>query len=499
MADRARAGIGMNFAFGKGSKPDLPPASDTPFRMLVLGDFGGHASRGEVRGLGGLRPQRVDLDTFAGLFAKLAPRVEIRLGDQPPFTLAFKDLDAFHPDHLFASSEFFAPMRELRRQLQDPKTFAMAAAVVGSVKVPDPAPSREQVTEHADDLQRLLGRAPSAPVVRPGSGSIPVAAPATPSSIVDNLMRQAVAPDVVAKADPRQADMVASVDGMTGELMRAVLHDAGFQQLEALWRGLDSLVRGLELDENLQLFVLDVSREELSSDFASAAELTDSAMYRLVVDQVADIPWSLLVLGSPIRRGRDDAALLARLGTMAQLAQAAVVAGTGFSTWRNGFSSVDDQGAWAALRNSPAAGAIALAAPSVLVRLPYGKDTDPTERFAFSEQTDPPISERYLWGSAAVPVARLIAESYTAAGGWAFSPGDACIVGDLPVHVSKQDGESVQTPCAQAWLPESVIDALIKDGLVPMVSAQGRGEVRVPRLQSLASPPAALLGRWQST
>lgn len=487
MADRSRAGIEMNFAFGKGKRPSPPPSEDTPFRMLVIGDFGGHSSRGEIRSLGGVRPVRVDVDSFPGLFAKLAPKLQVQLGDQPSFTLAFKDLDAFHPDPLFVSSEFFSPMRELRRQLQDPKTFAVAAAMVGSVRPPETAPSQQQVAEHTEDLQRLLGRAPSAPV----------AMPATPTSIVDNLMREAVASHVVAKADPRQADVVASVDGMTAELMRAVLQDAGFKQLEALWRGLDGLVRTLELDDNLQVFVLDVSRDELTSDFASAAELTQSALYRLVVDEAGEKPWSLLVLGTQIRRGKEDAALLARMGTIAQSVQAAVVAGMDFSTWKAGFSSLEDQGAWAALRSSPAAGAIAVAAPSLLVRLPYGKDTDAIERFAFTEQTNPPVSERYLWGSAAIPVAQLIAQSYSAAGGWGFSPGDEAIVGDLPVHISKQDGESVQTPCAQAWLPESAIDALLKEGLVPMVSAQGRGEVRMPRLQSLASPPAALSGRWQ--
>jgi hypothetical protein len=46
-------------------------------------------------------------------------------------------------------------------------------------------------------------------------------------------------------------------------------------------------------------------------------------------------------------------------------------------------------------------------------------------------------------------------------------------------------------------LPESKIDALIKQGLMPLVSAQGRGEVRVPRFQSIASPPAGLAGRWR--
>ena len=488
MADRSRAGIEMNFAFGKGKKPSLPPSSDTPFRMLVLGDFGGRASRAELRSLGGLRPQRVDLDSFAGVFAKLAPKAQIRLGEQPPFTLAFTDLDAFHPDHLFSTSDFFAPMRELRRQLQDPKTFAMAAAMVGSVKPPAAPPSQDQVVAHADDLQRLLGRAPSAPV----------AAAPTSTSIVDGLIREAVAPHVVAKTDPRQAETIAAVDGMTGELMRAVLHDSGFQQLESLWRSLDGLVRTVELDENLQIFILDVSREELAQDFASAPSLAETAMYRLVVDQVGDKPWSMLVDGNRYGRTKGDAALLARLGTIAQAVEAAVVVGTDFSTWRAGFSSVEDQGAWAALRNSPAATSVALAAPSILLRVPYGKDTDATERFAFAEQTNPPTSEGYLWGSAAFSVAQLIAQSYAAAGGWDFSPGDECIVGDLPVHIFKQDGESVQTPCAQAWLPESAIDAMIKDGLVPMVSAQGRGEVRMPRLQSLASPPAVLVGRWQS-
>ena len=487
MADRSRAGIEMNFAFGKGKKPDLPPSSDTPFRMLVLGDFGGHASRGEMRSLAGLRPQRVDLDSFGGLFAKLAPKVQIRLGDQPPFVFAFNELDAFHPDQLFSEAEFFAPMRELRRQLQDPKTFAVAAAMVGVVKSPEPAPSQAVVAAHSDDLQRLLGRAPSAPV----------AAPPTAGSIVDGMLREAVAPHVVAKSDPRQADTIAAADRMTGELMRAVLHDAGFQQLEALWRALDALVRNLELDENLQIFVLDVSREELAQNFAAASSLGETAMYRLVVDHVDDKPWSLVVDGARYGRTKQDAALLARFGTIAQLVDAAVVVGADFSTWKTGFASAEDQGAWAALRNSPAATAVAMAVPSILLRLPYGKDTDAIERFAFSEQTTPPTSEAYLWGSAAFLVAQLIAQSYTAAGGWDFTPGDECIVGDLPVHSFKQDGESVRTPCAQAWLPESAIDAMIKDGLVPMVSAQGRGEVRMPRLQSLASPAAALAGRWQ--
>jgi type VI secretion system protein ImpC len=488
MADRSRAGIEMNFAFGKGrqAKPERRP--DAPMRLLVMADFGGHGSRAEVRPGAELRPQRVDVDSFPSLFGKISPRIRIPLGDQPPVTVAIGELEDFHPDRLFASLEFFAPMRELRRQLQDPKTFAVAAAMVGSVAPVQAAPTTGDIAAHGEDLQRLLGR--------PATADAPAAV--KPASVVDAMIREAVAPHVVSKSDPRQADLIAAVDGMTGELMRALLHNRDFQTVEAAWRGLDRLLRALDLDESLQVHVLDVSRAELAEDFAAAPSLAETAMYGIIVDRVGDKPWSLLVDCNPYGRGQEDAALLARLGTLAQQVDAATVAGVDWAAFSAGSASLEDQRAWTALRNSTAATSIALALPGILLRLPYGKGTEPTERFVFTEQSSPPASERYLWGSPALAVAQLLAQSFAGAGGWDFAPGDQSAIDDLPTHITKQDGESVQTPCAQTWLPESKIDALIKEGLMPMVSAQGRGEVRVPRFQSIASPPAALAGRWRN-
>jgi type VI secretion system protein ImpC len=315
------------------------------------------------------------LDKFPSLFAKIAPEIQIRLGDQPPFTIAIRDLEDFHPDKLFASLEFFAPMRELRRQLQDPKTFALAAAMVGSIgsvavaKPAEAAPTAGEIAAHGEDLQRLLGRpsTPEAPALKPASA-------------VDGMIREAVAPYVVGKADPRQADLIAAVDGMTSELMRAVLHDPGFQQVEAVWRGLDRLIRTLELDEMLQVFVLDVSRAELTEDFSAASGLAETALYGIVVDRVGDKPWSLLVDCNTYGRGQEDATLLARLGTLAQEVEAAVVAGMDWSKFSAGFASREDERAWAALRNSTAATSIGMALPSILLRLPYGKaPTRPTD------------------------------------------------------------------------------------------------------------------------
>ena len=484
MAERSRAGIKAEFAFGKGRQTGSAPVTGAVFRMLVLGDFGGHQARREVRPGSEFRPQRVDLDTFPSLMSKVAPRIPIAIGDQAAFTLAIEDMDGFHPDQLFAGLEFFAPMRELRRQLKDDKAFARAAALLG--KASDPVPASVKPAVDSDDLLRLLGR--------PGS---PGATAAGPTSTVDALIRQAVAPYVVGRTDPRQAELVAAVDGMSGELMRAVLSDKGFQRLEAVWRGLDHLVRALELDESLQVFVLDASSEEILADFAAAPNLAHSAMYRLVVDHGGETPWSLLADGNPCGRRQEDADLLARLGTLAQEVEAAVVAGMEWEAWSTGFASLEDQRACAALRSSTAATTIAVAAPGILLRLPYGKSTDPIESFAFAEQTSPPSVGRYLWGSAGFVVAQMLAQSFAAAGGWDFAPGDDSTISGLPIHVFTHDGESTETSAAQIWLSESKLDELVKEGLMPVVAVRGRGEVRIPRFQSIASPPAALAGRWR--
>ena len=454
------------------------------FRMLVVADFGGHAARGEIRPGRDLRPFRVDLDNLLQVVRKIAPSVPISVGREAPFTVAIEDLEDFHPDHLYSHLDFFSPMRELRRQLHDPKAFARAAALLG--KASEPASSTAAVPADDADLARLLGRPSS---TAPSAAGV--------AATVDNLIRQAVAPHIVGKSDPRQAALVTAVDGMTGELMRAVLHDPGFQGVEAVWRGLDRLLRTLELDESLQVFVLDASSAELAADFASVPDLGDSAMYRILVGHTQETPWSLLVNGNPCSRRQEDISLLARLGTLAQAVDAAVVAGMDWQAWANGAPSLEELRACSALRCSATAHAIAVAVPSFLLRLPYGKGTEPIEKFVFTEQSTPPVPGGYLWGSGAFAVAESLARSYAAAGGWDFSPGDVSVVTDLPVYVFTQDGESVETPVAQAWLPEAKIDELIKDGLVPLVSVRGRGELRLPRVQSLASPPASLAGRWR--
>lgn len=482
MGDEKRAGIEMDFLFGRSNKQRPRPDAEVPLRMLVIADFGGHSSQGEVRTGALARTRRANIDSLPSLCTALAPRVRVDLG--APFSIAFGDLDEFHPDHLYAGLDLFAPMRELRRQIQNPQTFAAAAAQLGVAD--QAATSPAGASTEGSDIQRLLGRAPTA--------ADKSATPVSATSIVDSMIRQALGPQITAKADPRQAALLATIDQTSAGLMRALLHHPAFQSVEAVWRGLDFLVRSLEVEEDVEIFVLDVSLEEMGATFAASPTLAESDLFRLLADSGADVPWSLLVSLAPYRPTAGHAALLARLGAIAQDGGATLLAGMAWTAWTAGFASAMDRQAWQELRCSPCAASIGMALPRMLLRLPYGKKSEPVERFAFEEA---PQADEYLWGSGALACAALIGKSFGAAGGWDFSPGDIDSVDELPVPVVQKDGESVQMPSAEAWLPEGKLNAIIGEGFTPLVPTLGRGSVRLPRFQSIASPAAPLAGRWR--
>jgi len=157
--------------------------------------------------------------------------------------------------------------------------------------------------------------------------------------------------------------------------------------------------------------------------------------------------------------------------------------------------AADAEAAWNALRRSPDAPWIALAAPRVLLRHPYGRRSDPLERFALEEIPAGGDHEALPWGHPGFALARLLATSFLERGA-AMEPGDHRELADLPAHTYEQDGEKALTPCAEAFLTEATALAMLDRGLTPIVSVRNRPSVVVPRFQSIASPPAPLAGPW---
>ncbi|WP_295578571.1 type VI secretion system contractile sheath large subunit [uncultured Lamprocystis sp.] len=482
----------LSFAVPRGTHP----RDDTdPFRILILGGFSGKA---EVP-LAQRRPIGVDIDTLEQVFARLAPRIALTLGGEP-LTIELHSLDDFHPDRLFARFAPFGALRQLRAEILDPTQFRRAAAALGAAPKSAAAATTETAREDTGaDLERLLGRQPTAATTTAGTVDL--------SGWLRELVGQQSVPDI---ADEQQA-LLAMVDAALGELMRRVLHDPAFQSLEARWRGVERLVRDLELGESLHLFLLDAARDELAYDLQThAADLSRSALHGHLCGPQTEAPdgkrWSLLAADLSFGADLDELQLLAALGALAGRAGAPLLAAATPSllgatavdqmidsrTWQP--LDTDTAAFWQALRQSPMAPWIGLALPRILLRQPYGTHSDPITAFAFEEL---PVREHagYLWGNPAFGLALLAAQAFTESG-WDMDLDAGLDIGDLPSHIYREDGEPHQQPCAEVAMGESAGTALLGQGLIPLLSYRNRNAVRLLRWQSIADPAQPLRGAW---
>jgi predicted component of type VI protein secretion system len=438
----------MEFDLSFGRAPHRR-AESSPMRLLVLGDFSGKPA-GERTALEGRPTPQIDIDTIGGLLMRLEPRVALPSGE-----IRIKQIDDFHPDRLYAGLDRFKAMRAAR-------TAPPAGA--------------------DEDVARLLGKAAD-----------PRAAPAAPAATgIEGMIRDIVAPHIVRDTSAQEQGHRAAVDAAIAGDMRAVLHDPQFQRLESAWRGVHWLITNLELDENLHVHLFDVTRDELVDDIVSAqGRMADTGLYRALVERArvpGGVGWSALIGLFSFGPSDADMGLLAALGLVASQAGGPLLADADAALVGGGANA---GGGWPALRRSEAARWIALGAPRVLLRLPYGQGSDPIEAFTFEEFAGPPVHDEFLWGHASLAMALLIGRAFTARG-WEMEPGDERDIGDLPAYTYIKDGERVLQPCAERLLNEREIDAFVQSGLVAIASRRDRNAVTAVRFQSVSDPPAAL-------
>jgi type VI secretion system protein ImpC len=493
--------IDLSFSFGK-PQPDAAERDRRAdvARILVLGDFSGDA-RERSRPLAERRPVRIDVDNFDEVLSRLAPRVASpAAGPSGKATIIeLHSLDEFHPDHLYRTLPVFAALRDLRGRLLDPKTFHEAAETLGVISPevagqkaeerPEPAGSENDVVA----LGLLPGTSDRGSSSRRG---------ATDDEFHE-WINQIVASHLVPAADPSQSVYLASIDEAIADLMRRVLHDRSFQAIEAAWRGLARLARGLTWDDAPHVFLLDVSKGELAADIDRAGDdVRTSAVFRLLVDdpvsEFGEEPWSLLMGNYTFGLEPADMKLLAVMGAIASHAGGPLLAAACPETigcrqlsdlpepsaWT---VTAEDRKRWQALRASPVAAWLGLAMPRVLLRAPYGSASDPIEEFAFEEITDPRRKEDLLWGNPALACTIVAGRLFGRGGRPAVLAGPGGEIEDLPVYIYKEAGHSEMMPCAEVRLTDRSAEAILDAGIMPLVSHKNQNLVAVPRLRQLQS------------
>ena len=485
------------------------PDTDSPFRILVLGDFSGRESR-ELLDPGDLgfdrRPVRVDRDNLDDVLEGMGVDVRLQLVEGGPFiTLPLRRLEDFHPDRIFEQAAAFAYLFRTRLALQRPETFEEAARDVRAWGVPaeeppDPAPApQDEMPESGRLVAEMLDRQKENRADDAGTAGL------------EEFLRQVVRPHLAPAESPDREDLLASVDASVESWMRNVLHHPAFQDVEAAWRGIDFLARQIDSDSAIEVCLLDVSKKEVAQDLRGVRDLSGSRTWRLLVEEGIETPgaaWSLVVGLYRFAPTVEDVALLGRLAKIASAAGAPFLAEA--SSRILGCDSVaktplprewrrDDPGGeqlWEALRTLPEASSVGLALPRFLLRLPYGAETDPLEEFRFEEMEDAFFHESLLWGNPALACASLLAQAFER-GGWRFRPGAIRDIDGLPLYISKAASEARVTPCAEVVLSERAAEAILDKGLMPLFSLPDRDAIRVIRFQSIASPPRPLAGAWE--
>jgi type VI secretion system protein ImpC len=447
--------VSVGIEVGEGTQPILTvPDADTPFRMLILGDFSGRGLYGERAPIAGRRPVAVDSDNLDHVLASLSPSVRL-----PQGALQFRALDDFHPDYIYQHTDAFRKLADLRdRPVPAPSAPRQTPQPAAPANLPSGRSLLESMMERDDEE-------PASRVVE------------EPDAMVDFLKR-AVKPHLAPRQDPWQEEWAARVDAAAGEQMRAILHHPHFQSLEGAWRAVAMLVDRLQPDTELKIYVFDSTLEEPMADAASLERCFGGG---------SSAPWSLIVGNFVFEQTAADAARLRWLGRLA--------ASLGAPFLGEAVPPSDAPGPdWQALVHSPEARWIGLALPRFLLRLPYGKDTSPAEQFAFEEMPES-VHADYLWGNPAFFCACVLGLAFRG-DGWEMRPARHREIGGLPQHIYRADGESVAKPCAEVLLSDTAAEFILGNGFMPLASMKDQDSVLLVRLQSIADPPAPLSGRW---
>ncbi|MGO8788066.1 MAG: type VI secretion system contractile sheath domain-containing protein [Terriglobia bacterium] len=496
------------------------PGSETPFRIAILGDFTGRGNRrlNEIGdALANRRPTLIDRDNYDSVLAKMSPQLTLLMGGKEdyPITLKFNDLEDFHPDNLFRQVPLFQKLRDTREKLSDPQTFAETAGALG-IRTTQSAPAATTSVEPQRDSTASVPQALSGSfldqMLEETEEKLERPRPSRVPDPWTSLVRGIIAPHVVPRADPRQAEAMGLIDLATSAQMGALLHLPAFQALESAWRVVFFLVRNLETDSRLKVLLIDVSKEEISHDLASAQDLRSTGIYRLLVEKTVGTPgaepWAILAGNYTFDSSPEDAESLGRMAKVAAAAGAPFI--TSASPDVLGCDSVaalpdcrkwtkqpnpETAAAWTALRGLAEARYLGLALPRFLIRLPYGKETESTELFDYEEIPDAAAHEDYLWANPTFAAILLLAQTFTEQG-WELRPGTLADITGLPIHVYKQESESRTKPCAEVLMTQTAAEEMIGKGLMPLASLKDQPAIRLVRFQSVSDPPSALAGRW---
>ena len=460
----------------------------------VIGGFSGSkAASGGAQRVADRRFHEIDRDNFEEVFRKLAPRVELDL----PYcaSIALTSFEQLHPGELARCVPALSTLLEAREVVGDPARMHALIRESGIAAELAEAPEVEShdVEEGAPVVETTEGELLDAIVEgRPLAGK-PRLVRRSADPEFDRMIAEVVG-DSADRTDYAQQDRWrAAIDAELAARLRAILHHPDFQRLEAGWRSLRELVTQTETGEALRLRVLDLSHDELLAEAASAADPAATLLHRRVFEDEKATPggepFSLLLVDANFGASDEDLRVLEHLAGVAARAELPCVAGVDPALWRGG--ELDWERASELVERAralPGGERLGLLCPRVLVRLPFGAETEPVDAFEFEETAGAEVPDGYLWGNPVFALGRVAIRAFTDLGALTALPKFAQL-DDLPVHVYRAEGEVRSTGPTDRLFTDSEIELLTRLGLIPVVAVRGRDVAFVASFRSVTGAP----------
>lgn len=295
--------------------------------------------------------------------------------------------------------------------------------------------------------------------VRPGDESYSITKQGL-QTFISSLVENNKAGDRVTAA--LADEMIAELDKKLCKQVDAILHDSAFQKLESSWRSLKFLIDRTNFRENIKIQIMNVSKEDLLSDFEDAPEITKSGLYKSCYTaefgQFGGQPFGAMIANYEFGPGSQDVSLLKYCASVSAMSHAPFIAAAGSQFFGlDDFSKLPDlkdlssvfempqYTKWNGFRESDDARNVGLVLPHFLLRTPYGPETVPAKSFNYQEDVSAGNTD-FLWGNAAFAFASRLTQSF-ADYRWCaniIGPQGGGTVGDLPIYNYEAMGE-VQT------------------------------------------------------
>jgi type VI secretion system protein ImpC len=286
-------------------------------------------------------------------------------------------------------------------------------------------------------------------------------------------------------------EMIAEIDRKISDQVDAIIHHEDFQKMESAWRGLKMVIDRTDFRENIIVEMLNVSKDDLLSDFEDSPEVVKSGLYKRIHSSefgtFGGKPYAAMIANYDFGPGPQDIKLLQYVSSVGAMAHCPFIAAAGpeffgledFRKLPNmrDLSSIFEGPRyikWNSFRQTEDARYIGLTMPRFLLRLPYDPEANPVKSFEYKE-TVSDSHESYLWGNNSFAFATRLTESF-AKYRWCpniIGPKFGGAVMDLSMHLFESLGEIDTKIPTEISITERREFELAEQGFISLVYRKG--------------------------